>query len=39
MPYLYFAVNVEAQTPDITLIGLILMIAGAAWLHMPIETV
>ena len=29
---LYFAVNVEVQTVDISLIGLILMIAGAIWL-------
>lgn len=29
---LYFAVNVEIQAVDISLIGLILMIAGAIWL-------
>lgn len=29
---LYFAVNVEVQAVDISLIGLILMIAGAIWL-------
>lgn len=29
---LYFAVNVEVQAVDISLVGLILMIAGAVWL-------
>lgn len=29
---LYFAVNVEVQPVDISLIGLICMIAGAVWL-------
>ena len=29
---LYFAVNVEVAAVDISLIGLICMIAGAAWL-------
>ena len=29
---LYFAVNVKVQAVDISLIGLILMIAGAIWL-------
>lgn len=29
---LYFAVNLEVQAVDISLIGLILMIAGAIWL-------
>ncbi|GAA4106077.1 DUF6458 family protein [Enteractinococcus coprophilus] len=29
---LYFAVNVEVQAVDISLIGLILMTAGAIWL-------
>ena len=29
---LYFAVNIEVQPVDISLVGLILMIAGAIWL-------
>ena len=29
---LYFAVNVEVQPVDISLIGLICMVAGAVWL-------
>lgn len=29
---LYFAVNIEVQPVDISLVGLILMIAGAVWL-------
>lgn len=29
---LYFAVNIEVQAVDISLMGLILMIAGAIWL-------
>lgn len=29
---LYFAVNIELQPIDISLVGLILMIAGAIWL-------